>query len=271
MRCRATCLLASSLFILLACASLAAQVSSWEQVQVGPPAVRRIDPPSPDATAEELEQRGDLLRSQKAYPDSLDYFKAALAKKPDSAQILNKMGIVDLQTMHLKDAKKNFERAIKVDRTYADAQNNLGVVYYEARNYGKAVKCYVKAIELRENAASYFSNLGAAYFARKDFEKASLAYSKALQLDPDVFERSSRTGVTAHLPSPEDRAHYSYVMARLYAHMGLLERSLEYLRRAMEEGYKDINLVYKDSEFANLRKDPRFTELMAAKPPAIPN
>jgi hypothetical protein len=38
----------------------------------------------------------------------------------------------------------------------------------------------------------------------------------------------------------------------------------------MEQGYKDINMVYKDAEFSDLRKDPRFTELMNAKPPAIP-
>jgi hypothetical protein len=29
-------------------------------------------------------------------------------------------------------------------------------------------------------------------------------------------------------------------------------------------------MVYKDAEFSDLRKDPRFTELMNAKPPAIP-
>ena len=37
----------------------------------------------------------------------------------------------------------------------------------------------------------------------------------------------------------------------------------------MEEGYKNIEDVYKDGEFAELRKDPRFTQLMAARPPAI--
>ena len=42
------------------------------------------------------------------------------------------------------------------------------------------------------------------------------------------------------------------------------------LKKALEEGYKDFNNVYKDVEFAELRKDKRFTELMAAKPPALP-
>ena len=89
------------------------------------------------------------------------------------------------------------------------------------------------------------------------------------QLDPDVFERTSRGGVQAQLPSPGDRAHYDYTVAKLYAKMGYSDRSLEYLRKAMEEGYKDFKNVYKDVEFAELRKDKRFAELMATKPPAI--
>jgi tetratricopeptide (TPR) repeat protein len=200
----------------------------------------------------------------------MDYFRAALVKNPDSPSLFNKMGIVNLQTHHLKDAKKNFERSTKLDKKFADGYNNLAVTYYYEKKYGKAIKLYTKAIELREDAASYFNNLGAAYFAKRDFEKAVLAYAKAVQLDPDVLERTSRTGVSAQLPSPEDRAKYDFVIARLYAKQGLAERALQYLRRAMEEGYKDIGTVYKDSDFADLRKDPRFTELMAAKPPAIP-
>ena len=255
--------------LVLSVSHVAAQAAPSEQVQVGPP-VRRIEPPSPDATAEELEKRADELRSEKAYLDSLDYFKAAVAKNPKAPQLYNKMGIVELQTYHLPEAKKYFERAIKLKKDFADAQNNLGVIYYELKKYNKAVKQYTKAIDIDESAPSYFSNLGAAYFNMKEFEKASLAYMHAVQLDPDIFERTSRTGVAAQLPSPEDRARYDYVMARLYAKVGLAERSLQYLRRAMEEGYKDIQMVYKDAEFSDLRKDPRFTQLMAAKPPAIP-
>ncbi len=257
-------------FAILAGTNLQAQVSSSEQVQVAPPLMRRAEPPAANATAEDLEERGDQLRAEKAYLDALDYYRAALAKKPNSPRIYNKAGIAELQTQRYKEARKNFQHAIRADRQFADAYNNLGVVYYEEKNYRKAIKQYQQALELRTDAASYYSNLGAAYFSRKEFEKAVLAYKQALQLDPDVLERTSRTGVTAQLPSPEDRAHYHYVMAKLYAKMGATDRCLEYLRRAMEEGYKGINDVYKDAEFADLRKDPRFTELMAARPTAIP-
>ena len=60
------------------------------------------------------------------------------------------------------------------------------------------------------------------------------------------------------------------MLARLYAKVGDLDRALEYLRKAMEDGYKEINSVYKEEEFAALRKDPRFAELMSSKPAVIP-
>jgi hypothetical protein len=59
------------------------------------------------------------------------------------------------------------------------------------------------------------------------------------------------------------------MVAKMYAQAGDLDHSFEYLRKAMEEGYKNIKRVYTDSEFATLREDKRFTELMAQKPQAI--
>jgi tetratricopeptide (TPR) repeat protein len=168
-----------------------------------------------------------------------------------------------------KEAKKSFERAIRADREYADAYNNLGVIFYKARKYGAAAKQYEKAIEKDNNSASFYANLGAAYFARREYDPGVAAYQHALELDAEVFERSSRVGVQAQLPSPEDRARYDYTVAKLYAKMGLPDQSLEYLRRAMEAGYKDLKNVYKDVEFAEVRKSPRFTELMASKTPVI--
>jgi tetratricopeptide (TPR) repeat protein len=247
-----------------------AQVSHSEQVQVNPPLLRVTDPPAPDASASALEARGDQLRVQKLYLDAMDYYRAALAKDSHSAALINKIGITDLMMQRYREAKKSFEQAIKTDHKFASAYNNLGVVYYEQRKYGPAVKQYKKAIAIDGTSASYYSNLGAAYFSKKSFDSAVVAYQKAVEIDPNVFENSSRGGVQAQLPSPEDRARYDFTVAKLYAKMGFSDRSLEYLRKAMEEGYKDFKDVYKDAEFAELRKDKRFTELMDSKVPGLP-
>ena len=263
-----------SLLTLCICVLLSgsyAQTAHSEQVQIKPPMLRTIDPPAPDATAADLEARADQLRMVKLYLDALDYYHAALAKQPNPARLLNKIGITELMIQRYREAKKSFDQAIKADRKFADAFNNRGVVLYEEKKYGAAVKEYRRAIAIDSTSASFYSNLGAALFAKREFEPAVLAYEKAVQLDPDVFERTSRGGVQAQLPSPGDRAHYDYTVAKLYAKMGYSDRSLEYLRKAMEEGYKDLKNVYKDEEFASLRKDKRFTELMATKPISLPD
>jgi tetratricopeptide (TPR) repeat protein len=270
---------ASLLFCaLLIFSSLPLQAQSTEQLQVGPPPMHRADPPAPGASPEDLEKRGDELRSDKDFVDAIDYYQAALKAVPENSSVSNKIGICQLQLHRYKEAKKSFERAIKADRKHADAYNNLGAVYYElgilnhqSGDFTKAIKVYDKAIALSGESASYYSNRGAAYFAKKNYERGSADYAAALHLDPDIFERTSRGGLQAQLASPEDRARYDYVLAKLYASVGAPDRSLHYLKKAMEEGYKNIQDVYKDNEFSTLRKDPRFTELMSAKTTAIPD
>jgi len=132
------------------------------------------------------------------------------------------------------------------------------------------VKYYEKALTIRPGSPTFHYNLGAAYFSKHEFEKATAEYSKAYQLDPDIFQRVSKTGVMAQTSSPEDRAAFSFMVAKMYAQAGDFDRSIQYLRKAMEEGYKNINQVYTASEFATLRTDPRFADLMAQKPQALP-
>jgi tetratricopeptide (TPR) repeat protein len=249
----------------------------------------RIGPPPHSATAKELEARADQLRADKSYADAMDYYRAAVKKTP-TAGVWNKIGITELQTGRYKDAAKSFDHAIKLDPKLAEAYNNRGAVYYitgaqqqavaeragksvpggALKKYRKAVNEYQKALAIREDSASYHSNLGTAHFALKEFPAASNEYARALQIDPEVFEHRSQTGIAAQMSSPEDRAHYSFVLARMYAKSGDLDHALQYLRRAMEDGYQKIDSVYQDQEFALLRKDPRFAELMSSKPAVIP-
>ena len=235
-----------------------------------PQQVRRAEPPPATASAQELEERGDTLKEAKLFADGIDYYQAALKKNGPPAPLHNKIGIAELQMLRYDAAKKEFERALKSDKTYAEAFNNLGVAFYSKKSYRNAIRNYEKAIALRGSSASFHSNLGTAYFARKEYERANHEYLRALELDPDIFEHRGMNGVSLQLISAEERARYNYTVAKMYARVGNAERSLLYLRKALEDGYDKIDNVYKDAEFAALRKDPRFTQLMAAKPAAIP-
>ena len=246
-----------------------AQVGPTDQVQVSPPQIRRAEPPAINASVTELEQRGDELRAEKSYLDALDYYQAALAKKPEPT-VYNRMGIAELQMQRLRESEKRFERAIHADHNFADAYNNLGVVYYEEKGYRKAIKLYLRAIELRGDVASYYSNLGAAYFSKNEIEKAAAGIPTGFgigsgRVGEDFSHGRDRPTGVAWGPRLLQLRH-----GQTYAKMGATDRSLEYLRKAMEEGYKGIDDVYKDAEFAGVRKDPRFVALMTAHPPGIP-
>jgi len=247
-----------------------------QQQQTASPALNQQQPqpaapplvPLTSGTPQELEKQGDQLRAQKRYLDSIDYYDAALAKQP-TALLFNKKGIALLFLTRNKEAQKNFQQALKLDKNSAEALNNLGFVEQMQKKYNQAIKYYEKALIARPNSATFHYNLGAAYFAKHDFNKATQEYQAAYQLDADIFQRVSKMGIMAQSSSPEDRAAFSFMVAKMYAQAGDFEHSLEYLRKAMEEGYKGIDKVYTDSEFASLRTDPRFADLMAQKPPSL--
>jgi hypothetical protein len=130
-----------------------------------------------------IDFKTNRFRAQKAYLDSIDYYRVAI-KKSDSAVLHNKVGICLLLLRRDSEAKKEFQHSIRLDKNYSEAYNNLGALYYNSKQYGPAVKEYKKAIKLNQESASFHSNLGTAYFSEKDFDGATREYLRAMQIDP---------------------------------------------------------------------------------------
>jgi tetratricopeptide (TPR) repeat protein len=231
----------------------------------------RVPPPAENADPVELELQGDQFRAQKAYLDSIDYYRAAM-KTAESAVLHNKIGMCLLQLRRDSEAKKEFQRAIKGNKDYAEAYNNLGALYYNNGKFSAAIKEYKKAIKLNDASASFHSNMGGAYFSQKDFDRASREYQRAIQIDPDIFLRqSSAAAISIRLVGSNDLGHFHYVMAQMYGQHGDQEHCRFYLSKANEEGYP-IKGALRDNEFADLRKKPEFVAfLRSLKPPSSGN
>jgi tetratricopeptide (TPR) repeat protein len=225
--------------------------------------------PDGSASAADLEKQGDDLRMQKRYLDSIDFYSVALTKQP-TALLWNKKGMAYLLLQRPDKAAKCFDQAIKLDKHAPEGYNNRGYIEQMHEKYDRAIKDYGRAIKLHPDDAVFYYNMGTSYFCKHDYKNAAQEYRTAFTLDPNIFIRVSRIGVMAQATSPEDRAAFSFMVAKMYAQAGDLDHSLEYLRKAMEDGYKNMKKVYTDSEFATLRTDKRFEELMAQKPQAIP-
>ena len=253
--------------MLLSCIPLLAQESKPDSEPQQP---QRVAPPSPAASVEDLENEGDRLRARKEYLDAIDYYREGM-KKVDSASLHNKTGIALLQLSRYPEARKEFERALKLDKQYADAHNNLGAAYYQMRRYGAAAREYQKAVKLNAAKASFHSNLGYAQLALKDMDKATKEFDLAMQIDPHVFDPQPSGGISIKLASSGDRASLNYVIAKMYGQRGDVENCRLYLSKANEDGYPHVKDALRDSEFAELRKDPEFVNFVRSlKPPPVP-
>ncbi|HYL37186.1 MAG TPA: tetratricopeptide repeat protein [Bryobacteraceae bacterium] len=209
------------------------------------------------------EMRGDIFMAKKMYREAAEAYKQG---PKDSAVLLNKTGIAYHQMLELNLAEKYYRLAIKIDPHYAEAINNLGTIYYARKSYRRAVNEYKRALRIHPKSASILSNLGTGYFARKDYKRASETWQQAVALDPEVFESRSTQGVLLQERSVEERAKFHYALAQTYAKAGQNDRALLYIRRALEEGYKERKKIAEDPAFAALKDLPEFKELLTSEP-----
>lgn len=208
------------------------------------------------------EERGDIFVARKMYLDAIETYQQG---PKDSAVLANKIGIAYHQMLQLDSARRWYERAIKLNPRYAEAINNLGTVYYARKSFRRAITQYRRALRLMPDSASMMSNLGTAYFARKDYKDAFAMYQKALAIDPDVFEHHSTYGVLLQERNVDERARFHYYMAKTYAKAGRTDLALQYIRKSLEEGFKERGKYLTEPEFAGLQDNKDFKELMATE------
>lgn len=244
-------------FLILAATLLAQepQVASNENVPVPVTQHREIS----------QQERADILMARKMYREAIEIYKSL----PANALTFNKIGIAYHQLTELDTAEKYYLRAAKADPKYYEAINNLGTIYYARKSFRKAINQYKKVLRLRPDSASTLANLGSAYFARKQYELATEAFQRALEIDPLVFEAARGSGSVIRDRTVGDRPRFFYTMAKNYAKKGLNEKALNYMRRAIEEGFKEREKFLEEPEFSGLKADPEFERILKLEPKSL--
>ena len=220
------------------------------------------------------EERADTFMARKLYDQAIDYYQRALKASPGApennhavAVLWNKVGIACQHKMEDREARKAYQKAIRLDRGFADVWNNLGTVYYFKKKIKKSVKYYRHAIKLNPSAAAYHMNLGTAYMARKKYDEAYGEYRAALELDPYALREASPMG--SQVEARYVDAQYYFYMAKLFASMGRAEEAIRYLQHALEDGFRDEKRILEDPDIQKISQDPAFVTLMHNPPTPI--
>ncbi len=214
------------------------------------------------------EEMARLYLVRKQYREAQDLFHKLTVEQPRNPLYWNELGISLHNQGELAYALKCYEKSAKLDPKYPDAQNNAGTIWYERKKYGRAIRAYKRAITIRSDSPAFFLNLGYAYFGQKEYQSSIEAFHRALQLDPDAFEvHRSRGGTVIQDRSlTSERGLFYFLLAKSFAQAGNVDRCIIYLKKAKDDGYKEIDSAQTDPAFALIIRNPAVQDVLAPRP-----
>jgi tetratricopeptide (TPR) repeat protein len=213
-------------------------------------------------------ERARVQMAEKRYEAAIESYQDLLKADPKNAVFMNMIGIAYLDLSNYNQAKKYFVRASKTDKKYSSAVNNLGMVYYHQKDFRRAIREYQRAASIDPNQSGTHANLGFAYYNSNKYLEAAAEFQKAIEIDPRIFERNDRAGTMVQDRSVSNHGLFFFTMAKVYAQKRDAAHCAEYLRKSLDEGYKDIGKASTDPAFKDVINDPDVQAVLARIVPA---
>ena len=176
-----------------------------------------------------------------------------------------------------------FQKAIAIDPKYGAAQLNLGDAYERSNRSDEAIDAYRKSIDLEPRNFFARNNLGVLYSQKNLFDQAIAEFQEGLKIEPgnamalknlDIAMKNKaaiqeREAVIARAQrevkaKPGD-PRPTYQLARVYATYGDSKAAMDWLGKAIQQGYKDLAYVRTDPAFATMREEREFQLLLLKK------
>ena len=213
--------------------------------------VLKDDHPQLVLTAEEYADQGRALNFEKRYDDALDAFARAIELQPELTEAwLGKAKVL----RRLKRYEEAFLANDKAIELTANQPLEHGKVWHERGNilknikrYSEAVDSYGKAINLNQNSSDSWKMHGYVLTKLGHYPEALASLEKGIELNPTL-------------------GGSYYNLAYFYAAQGESELAIASLVRAIELYPKFKETLGSDPDFASLRTDDRFRQLLS---PAI--
>jgi len=106
-----------------------------------------------------------------------------IGKNSQNPEVLNFLGLFDLENMNFIEAIKNFSKAANLDAFNSIYFYNLGNAYFYNGWIEEAQKAYAKALYLSPDNLDYRYSLAYLYFDKKDYVKAKKEVDAILEVN----------------------------------------------------------------------------------------
>ncbi len=211
------------------------------------------------------------------YDDALEYIDMAIEQDSTAVDYFN------MKTVILDNAGRSGEALATMDRFISNDPDQWGAYYQRgcvkefSGDIDGAIEDYSTAIALKPDFAYTYLCRGMMYRLKGDSVLANDDFRKVIQLDTIPGDNNTAQYAYFYLGDMEkaiefqdsvfaqgernDEGNY-YDAACLYSIMGETEKSLGYLRKSLELGFRRFNHIRRDSHLENIRKTAEFETLM---------
>jgi Flp pilus assembly protein TadD/predicted RNA methylase len=148
-------------------------------------AFRRVLAREPN-NADALRRLGIVVYMKGDYDDARGLIEMAIDLSPDDADAYNNLAAILLDRGELTEAEVHFRRARELDPTDTDINFNLGLVLLQRGNFVEARSCFEVVVEARPEDADAYHNLGMTWRRERGKEAAATAiasFRRAVEID----------------------------------------------------------------------------------------
>ncbi len=145
--------------------------------------------------------------------------------------------------------KKNVAKPAKKKMTEAIDKGKIKTLLVEAKEFQKtgrfenARQTYQEILNKNPGHTEAMNNLGVLYMHEKNYSAAKIQFNKTIHLQPEAVD-----------------PHYN--LACVYALTGLLEQSMDHLKKAYTLNPDVIKWAQQDSDLSDLKRIPEFESLL---------
>lgn len=153
-------------------------------------------------------QQAFELHKQGKLDDAEELYNKVLEQDPENAEVLNFLGIINLQKFRLSKAEEFIQKAIAISPEQYFYEN-LAKVYLEMEDSQNAIKLYKELLDKQPENFDYVFNLASAYKVARDYKNAIKMYERAIELQPENPDSYYNMGlILNNLSKPQEAIKY---------------------------------------------------------------
>jgi predicted O-linked N-acetylglucosamine transferase (SPINDLY family) len=138
----------------------------------------------------------------------------AVKTSPRTAALQHNLGLAQMQVGQLEDACVTLQKAVKLDPSNAQVHLELANAHYRLGDIDGALAATKQAVDADPKFLAGYYNLGVLQQSLNAYEKAAHAFQSALKIEPNFFHAHAALGTVHQQCGAPEKARESYEAAR---------------------------------------------------------